>query len=183
MAKTILSDLQVLMGRMGEAYFFNEDVTEKLTEEFDVETEADFAMPISSDGVNFNPGSPDITEEKITEGRTWYTMAEKGDDDISMQVPSYAPEILDLFYEKKMADVKVKGYEGAGYSLAPKKVTGTWVFFDKDKTVMVILPKTDNYANFVGGTGDAMGYNNVAIKSLANKNGADIIVLQKSKAA
>lgn len=182
MAKNVLSDLQILMGRMGEAYFFNEDITEKLNEEFDVETEADFAMPLSSGGVNFNPGSPDITEEKITEGRTWYTMAEKGDDDISMQVPSLAAPLMELLYDKKVASVKVKGYEGAGYSLAPKKVTGTWVFFDKEKTVMVILPKTDNYANFVGGTGDAMGYNNIAVKSLANKDGADIIVLQKSAA-
>lgn len=182
MAKNVLSDLQVLMGRMGEAYFFTEDITEKLTEEFDVEVEADFAMPISSDGVNFNPGSPDITEEKITAGQTWYTMAEKGDDDISMQVPSLAEPLLNLLYEKKMNEVKAKGYEGAGYSLAPKKVQGSWVFFDKEKTVMIILPKTDNYANFVGGTGDAMGYNNVAIKALSNKNGADIIVMQKKAA-
>lgn len=182
MAKKELSDLQILMGRMGEAYFFTQDITDKLTEEFDVETEADFAMPISTDGVNFEPGAPDVTEEKITEGRTWYTFADKGDDNISMQVPSLAPEILDLFYTKKGDAVKVKGYEGNGYSLSPKKFSGSWVFFDKDKTVMVILPKTDNYANFVGGTGDAMSYNNVAISTLGNKNGADLIVLPKSKA-
>ena len=180
MAKKELSDLQILMGRMGEAYFFNEDITDKLKEDFDVETQADFAMPISTDGVNFEPGAPDVTEEKITEGRTWYTFAEKGDDNISMQVPSLAPEINDLFYTVKVADAKVKGYSGKGYSLAPKKFQGAWVFFDKEKTVMIVLPKTDNYANFVGGSGDSMGYHNVAITTLANKDGADILVLHKS---
>lgn len=180
--KNTLSDLQVLMGRMGEAYFFLEDVTEKLNEEFDVETEADFAMPISSDGVNFNPGSPDITEEKITEGRTWYTTADKGDDDISMQVPSMAAPIMELCYTKVATSVKAKDYEGAGYSLKPKKFSGSWVFFDKEKTVMVVLPKTDNYANFVGASGDAMSYNNIAVKLLSNSKGADILVLEKKAA-
>lgn len=181
MAKKELSDLQILMGRMGEAFFFTEDITDKLTEEFDVELEADFAMPISSEGVNFEPGAPDVTEEKITEGRTWYTFAEKGDDNISLQVPSLAEELNDLFYTAKGA-VKAKGYEGKGYSLTPKKFSGSWVFFDKEKTVMIVLPKTDNYANFVGGTGDAMGYHNVAVSTLGNKNGADIMIFQKNVA-
>lgn len=181
MAKKELSDLQVLMGRMGEAYFFKGGLPEELGIEYDVETEADFAMPISTDGVTFEPGSPDVTEEKITEGRTWYTFAEKGDDNISMQVPSLAQELNELFLLKKGDAVQVKGYDGQGYSMSPNKFKGGWVFFDKEKTVMVALPQTDNYANFVGGSGDGMGYYNVAITTLSNSVGADILIFHKNE--
>lgn len=178
MAKKNLSDLQVLMGRMGEAYFFK-NLPSDLSSA-NVEDEADYAMPLSSGGVTFEPGAPEVTEEKITEGRTWYTFAEKGDDNISMQVPSLHTDINDLFMTKKGSAVTAKGekgtYNGQGFSMAPKKVTGAWVFFDREKTVMIVLPHTDNYANLIGGTGDAMGYYNVAVSTLTNDAGADIII-------
>lgn len=183
MPKKNLADLQVLMGRMGEAYFFIGGLPEGFNGEgnFDVEENADFAMPLSQDGVTLEPGSPDITEEKITEGRTWYTFAEKGDDNISMQVPSLAVDLNNLFLTKVGSTLTVKGggksYSGQGYSMKPKKVNGAWVFYDKEKTVMIVLPNTDNYASLVGGTGDAMGYYNVAVSTLANADGADIIIL------
>lgn len=182
-----LSELQVLMGRMGEAYFFKGGLPKNLSDETDVMTSADFAMPLSSGGVTFEPGAPEITEEKITEGRTWYTFAEKGDDNISMQVPSLHVDLNELFLTKVGSAVTVKGgentYEGQGYSMAPKKVQGAWVFFDKEKTVMIALPQTDNYASLVGGTGDAMGYYNVAVSTLTNEDGADIIIFNQKKSA
>lgn len=181
-----LSDLQVLMGRMGEAYFFKDGLPAEITAAADLLATADFAMPISADGVTFELGAPEITREKITEGRTWYTFGDKGDDNITMQVPSLHTDLNDLFYTKvgaaKSAKIGDKTYSGQGYSTKVKKVQGAWVFRDKEHTVAVALPKTDNYANLVGATGDAKGYYNVAISTLEDAAGQDLIIFQETAA-
>lgn len=180
-----LSDLQVLMGRMGKAFFFPGGLPENLSADTDLmAVENAFAMPISQGGVTFEPGAPDVTSEKITEGRTWYTFAEKGDDNISMQVPSLHTDINDLFLTKiSQTAIQVKAgekkFKGDKYSLTPKKVKGAWVFQDREETCMVALPNTDNYANLVGATGDAMSYYNVAISTLSDADGGDVIIFSE----
>ncbi|MCM1295395.1 MAG: hypothetical protein NC311_07610 [Muribaculaceae bacterium] len=182
-----LADLQVLMGRMGEAYFYKNGLPAEFTAATDLLATADFAMPVSSDGVNFEFGAPEITREKITEGRVWYTFGEKGDDNISMQVPSLHTDLSDLFYTKvgeaKQAKIGDKTYSAQGYSTKVKKVQGAWIFRDKEHTVAIALPKTDNYANLVGATGDAKGYYNVAISTLEDASGQDLIILQEKAEA
>lgn len=181
-----LADLQVLMGRMGEAYFYKNGLPNSISADADLLGSADFAMPISKSGVTFELGAPEVTNEKITEGRTWYTFAEKGDDNISMQVPSLHVDLSELFYTKvgeaKSAKIGDKTYKGQGYSTKVKKVTGAWVFRDPEHTVAIALPKTDNYANLVGATGDAMGYYNVAVSTLENAAGEDLVIFQEDTA-
>lgn len=179
-----LSDLQVLMGRMGKAFFFPNGLPANLTATTDLMAQDNaIAMPLSTSGVTFEPGAPDITREKITEGRTWYTFADKGDDNISMQVPSLHVDLNDLFLRKIGTGIVVKAgaktYNGQKYSMTPKKVRGAWVFQDREETCMIALPVTDNYANLVGATGDAMGYYNVAVSTLADSDGADIIIFNE----
>ena len=175
-----LADLQVLMGRMGEAYFFKNGIPATVTADSDLIGMADFAMPISTSGVNFELGAPDITREKITEGRTWYTFAEKGDDNISLQVPSLHTDLSDLFYTKtgeaKQVKMGDKTYSAQGYNTKVKKVIGGWVFRDREHTCAVGLPVTDNYANLVGAVGDAMGYYNVAVSTRPDANDVDLII-------
>lgn len=183
-----LDDLQVLMGRMGEAYFFVGDLpadlfgADEATPEKDIFEESDFAMPLSKEGVNFEFGSATINVEKSTEGRAWYTFAEDGDENITMQVPSLAPDVNELFLEKATAApvaVKAGGqtYKGNGYNTKTKKVKGAWVFTTPEKDILVILPKTDNYANLVGATGDAKGYYNVQVKTFQAAGKGNVLVL------
>lgn len=175
-----LADLQVLMGRMGEAYFFKGEIPSNVAANESLIEKADFAMPISTSGVNFELGAPEITREKITEGRVWYTFGEKGDDNISMQVPSLHVDLSDLFYTKKgeAKTVKMgdKTYSAQGYNTNVKKVTGGWVFRDREHTVAIGLPVTDNYANLVGAVGDAMSYYNVAVSTRPNADDVDLII-------
>lgn len=180
-----LDELQVVFGRMREAYFFANGLPDGATD--DLFTVADFAMPISEDGVNFEFGAPDITKEKITEGRVWYTFAQSGDSDISLQVPSLHEDVNALFLTKvsTAAITKKAGgktYSGHGYSTTPKKVSGAWVFCNPEHDLILALPKTDNYANLVGATGDAKGYYNVAVTPMKDKDGAEVIILRDSTA-
>lgn len=182
-----LADLQVLMGRMGEAYYYKDGLPASVAADSDLIASADFAMPVSEDGVNFEFGAPEITKEKITEGRTWYTFGDKGDDNISLQVPSLHVDLSDLFYTRIGASQNVKigtdSYTGAKYSTKPKKVQGAWLFRDKEHTTAIGLPKVDAYANLVGATGDAKGYYNVALSTLGDADGADLIIYTKADLA
>lgn len=183
-----LDDLQILMGRMGEAHFFKGDLaadlfgTSAAAPTKDLFEESDFAMPLSKEGVNFEFGAATINVEKITEGRAWYTFAEDGDENITMQVPSLAPDVNELFAEKATAakvTVKAGGetFEGDGYNTKTKKVKGAWVFTTPERDVIVILPKTDNYGNLVGATGDAKGYWNVQVKTFQAAGKGNVLVL------
>ncbi len=185
MATKKLSDLQKVMELMGEAYFFN--TLPELSGTTDILASADFEMPISEEGVALNVGDPDITRKKITAGINWITFAKRSDDDMTMQVPSFDDSLNELFLAKKGTTKTVKvgadTYEGSSYSLAPKKFKGAWVFCNPEHTIVIILPNTENYATFKGPAGDSEGYYNVAMTSLGDADGADIIILHKKAAA
>ena len=184
--KKTLSDLQQVMELMGEAYFFKKELNASdLTTTEDILATADFEMPLGEDGVNFDVGDPDITKKKITEGRNWITFAKRGDDDISFQVPSFADPVNELFLNKETtsaATVKVgaDNYSGAGYSLKPKKVVGSWLFRNPDHNIVVILPNTENYGTFKGAKGDTEGYYNVAVTPMSNDGNVDLYILHKA---
>lgn len=187
--KKTLSDLHEVMELMGEAYFFKKELTaDDITTTEDILSTADFEMPLGDDGVTFDVGDPDITRKKITEGRNWITFAKRGDDDISFQVPSFADPVNELFMNKRTAaDASVKvgsdTYKGAGYSLAPKKVVGSWLFCNPEHTIVVILPNTENYGTFKGAKGDTEGYYNVAVTPLSNSGNVDVYILHKQAGA
>lgn len=184
--KKTLSDLQEVMELMGEAYFFKKELNASdLTTTEDILATADFEMPLGEDGVTFDVGDPDITKKKITEGRNWITFAKRGDDDISFQVPSFADPVNELFLNKETTSattVKVGAgnYSGAGYSLKPKKVVGSWLFRNPDHNIVVILPNTENYGTFKGAKGDTEGYYNVAVTPMSNNGNVDLYILHKA---
>lgn len=187
--KKTLSDLHEVMELMGEAYFFKKELTASdLTTTEDILSTCDFEMPLGDDGVTFEIGDPDITRKKITEGRNWITYAKRGDDNITFQVPSFADPVNELFMNKKTsaeASVKVgvDTYKGGGYSLAPKKVVGSWLFCNPDHSIAVILPNTENYGTLKGAQGDSEGYYNVAVTPMSNSGDVDIYILHKQAGA
>ncbi|MBD5302382.1 MAG: hypothetical protein HDS16_05225 [Bacteroides sp.] len=187
--KVVLHDLKQVMELMGEAYFYNREIKpEELTETTNILDAADFEMPLGDDGVNFDVGDPEITRKKITEGQNWITYAKRGDDDISFQVPSFADKMNELWMHKKTSTAvkaKVEGdvYEGAGYSLKPKKVVGAWVFRNPEHTITVLLPLSENYGTFKGAKGDSEGYYNVAVTPMPNSADVDIYILHKTQAS
>lgn len=185
MPTTTLSDLHSVMELMGEAYFYEKEIkASDLVDTKDILSEADYEMPLSEDGVTFDIGDPDITRKKITEGRTWLTFAKRSDDDISMQVPSIAEKLNELFLTKTGSEAKAKigndSYSGYGYQLKPKKVVGSWIFRNPEHTIAVLLPNTENYGTFKGAKGDTEAYYNVSITPLANSNNVDIYILKKT---
>lgn len=186
--KKKLSDLQKVFELMGEAYYFTKEIkAEDLTTTEDFLAKADFEMPLGEDGVTFDVGDPDITKKKITAGINWITFAKRGDDDISFQVPSFAGPVNELFLTKKTsAQVTVKAgndtYKGDGYTFAPKKVIGAWVFCNTQHTMIAILPHTEAYGTFKGAKGDAGGYYNVAVTPLSNSDGVDVYIMSKETA-
>lgn len=186
--KKKLSDLQEVMELMGEAYFFKKELNASdLTTTEDILATADFEMPLGDGGVTFEIGDPDITRKKITEGRNWITYAKRGDDNISFQVPSFADPVNELFMNKvTTADASAKlgadTFKGAGYSLKPKKVVGSWLFRNPDHTIAIILPNTENYGTFKGANGDTEGYYNVAVTPMSNDGNVDLYILHKTAA-
>lgn len=188
MALTTSSKLKVIFGRMREAYYFKAMPT--LANTTDVLSTADYEMPISEDGVNFEPvGSPNITRNKITNGAVWYSFAEKGDANVTLQIPSFHKDLDALFLEKASSSTVTTKYgtsdtfEGNAYNLEPKKFTGAWLFTTAEKDLIVILPNTENFGIMVGAKGKEMGYFNVSVTPMRHETYGDIVILEKKTAS
>lgn len=151
----------------------------------------DMELPVLEDGVSVNTGDADVTNIKITTGATWTTKAVKGDPDISFQVASVDGVINDLLLNKVDAAAVASAtalldgvtYEGSGYSLAPKKVTGSLVMFSEDRQTIIILPNVEIYSSLVAADGDNPAYFNVSVTPVENSEGADIFILRKKVTA
>lgn len=134
-------------------------------------------LPVLEDGVTFDTGEAEINEVKLTDGTTWTSKSTQGDSDIAFQVSSVHATINNLLMDKKVETMSGAfdgyNYEGSGYSLAPKKVTGALLMLSEDKTTGIYLPNVECYASFNGeGGDDSTGYYNVSVTPLTDTNGA-----------
>lgn len=184
------SELRTIFGRLREAYYCKSCPDLSATTPADILLSADYEMPLSEDGVTLEPvgSSPSITRKKISNGANWYSFAEKGDSNITMQVPSFDASLDELFLEKTTASaistkVDKDSFTGNGYNLDPKKFGGAWIFTTAEKDFVVILPETENFATPVGATTKEMGYFNVAVTPLRHAKYGDIVILQKKTTA
>lgn len=179
-----LNDLKVLFNKVSEVYYKATPIVASTLTSASGFT-ADCELPVLEDGVNFDTGTADIQEIKLTTGAVWTSKANKGDSDITFQVASVAGYINDLFMEKKGTINTVTAidngvtYSGASYSLAPHKVTGALIMKAEDGQTVIILPSVEMYANFIGADGDNPAYFNVSVTPVENAEGADIIVLAR----
>ena len=173
----ITNDLSALEKHFCQMHhiFYIEEPNQSLSEL----TRFDAELPVLEDGVGFDTGTANVSRIKITEGRTICTSATQGDPSINFQVASIAGYINDLFMDEAVASSEVGGtidgvtYEGAGYSLAPKKVGGALFMTSKDKKSAIYLPNVEMFASFNGQAGnDSTGYYNVEGTPLSDENGA-----------
>lgn len=181
---TKLTDLKTLFNDVKEIYFKSSEIkAADLGKSFT----ADMELPVLEEGVSFNTGDADVTEIKLTTGSTWVSKATKGDSDISFQVASIAGPVNSLLMNKVGTDITstagilVDGvtYEGAAYSLAPKKVVGSLLMFSEDRQTIIALPNVEMYSSLVAADGDNPAYFNVTVTPLENSEGADIMILWK----
>ena len=181
---TKLTDLKTLFNDVKEIYFKSSEIkTADLGKAFT----ADMELPVLEEGVSFNTGDADVTEIKLTTGSTWVSKATKGDSDISFQVASIAGPVNFLLMNKvgteitSTAGILVDGvtYEGAAYSLAPKKVVGSLLMFSEGRQTVIVLPNVEMYSSLVAADGDNPAYFNVTVTPLENSEGADIMILWK----
>lgn len=181
---TKLTDLKTLFNDVKEIYFKSSEI--KAADLGNAFT-ADMELPVLEEGVSFNTGDADVTEIKLTTGSTWVSKATKGDSDISFQVASIAGPVNSLLMNKVGTDITstagilVDGvtYEGAAYSLAPKKVVGSLLMFSEDRQTIIALPNVEMYSSLVAADGDNPAYFNVTVTPLENSEGADIMILWK----
>lgn len=181
---TKLTDLKTLFNDVKEIYFKSSEIkAADLGKAFT----ADMELPVLEEGVSFNTGDADVTEIKLTTGSTWVSKATKGDSDISFQVASIAGPVNSLLMNKVGTDITstagilVDGvtYEGAAYSLAPKKVVGSLLMFSENRQTIIALPNVEMYSSLVAADGDNPAYFNVTVTPLENSEGADIMILWK----
>jgi hypothetical protein len=177
-----LADLDVIFNKLTNVYFSKtENLTPKTIESFDVE------FPVLSDGVTFDTGAPDITRVKLTTGSTWTSLADAGDADIQFQVASIANVINAIFPNKvtetaEAMENTLEGvtYEGFGYDLEPKKVTGSLLLVSEDKETAVLLTKVEGYGSLISEQGKP-AYFNTQWTPLKD-NGVALYILQKKAA-
>ena len=165
--------LKQIFDKVNRVYYFP-DPTKTLAEQT-----GGIEFPVLEGGVTFNTGDPDKNEVKLTDGTTWASKVKQGESDISFQVSSVHKTINELLMEKKtgasISNVAFDGvtYNGDGFSLAPKKVSGALLMTSEDKSTAIYLPNVEMFASFNGeGGDDSTGYYNVAVTPLTDANGA-----------
>lgn len=181
---TGLTSLKTLFNSVDEIYYKSSELLasdltgESLT--FDME------LPVLEDGVTFDTGENDTTQIKLTTGTIWTTKITRGDADISFQVASVAGEVDDLFMTSvttvSASAVVVDGstYEGSGYSLAPKKVTGSLLMYSEDKQTVIALSNVEINAHLVAADGDNPAYFEITVVPMESSEGVELFILEKA---
>lgn len=182
-----LSDLKTLFNDVEEVYYKSTEI--KSTDLAASALTVDMELPVLEDGLNLDTGAADVTQIKLTTGTIWTSKAVKGDSDISLQVASIAGVVNDLFLSKGKAVASATGlidgstYKGSGYNLNPKKVTGSLILPSNDRNTIIVLANVEMYASLVAADGDNPAYFNVTVSPMANSDGDEIIILEKTNSA
>ncbi len=176
-SKTV-EELKELFNRVKDVYYHDKPIANvaALTQVM--------ALPVGSDGVNFDAGDPDITKYKLTTGAIWTAIADAGDADIAFQVPSVADPIAEMFQNKvttakESLNFEGEEYEGNGFNFEPKKVTGSMMMRSQDRQTIIILPNIEGYATpKLDDTGKPL-YFNFSISPMNNSAGVGIYYMVK----
>lgn len=113
----------------------------------------DFDLPVKVDSINLEQGDPTIDHYKVIGlPGDWVTSAESGDIDLSFRIPTKHTDVLKMAYgadavkENVTATVNGGNYEGTGLVLQQKKIDGTFIFVNEDKTKLLVLTNTTLWA-------------------------------------
>lgn len=113
----------------------------------------EFDLPVKVDTINLEQGDPTIDHYKVIGlPGDWVTSAEPGDIDLSFRVPTKHTDVLKMAYGneavKSSVSASVDGvsYTGTGLVLQQKKIDGTFIFVNEDKTKLLVLTNTTLWA-------------------------------------
>lgn len=179
--KTV-EELKQLFNRVNDVYFHDSPVASVAA------LTSVIAIPVGSDGVNFDAGDPDITKYKLTTGAIWTSIADAGDSDITFQVPSVADYIAEKFQNKvtttkESLTFEGETYKGSGFNFETKKVTGAIMMRSQDRQTIIILPNIEGYATAkLDDTGKPLYYN-FSISPMNNSAGVAIYYMVKDEAS
>ena len=112
-----------------------------------------FDLPVKVDTINLEQGDPSIEHYKVIGlPGDWVTSAEPGDIDLSFRVPTKHTDVLKMAYGEDAvkagvtATVDSVSYTGNGLVLQQKKIDGTFIFVNEDKTKLLVLTNTTLWA-------------------------------------
>ena len=173
-----IEELQQIFDRINKVFY----VTTPNTAMVDLTT-FDIELPVISDGVTFDMGSPDVTRVRLTTRQLWTSMAELGDPDISFQVSSVSEEISSMFMSKvgavsQTSTVGGISFSGAGYDMTAKKVNGGLYLLSDDEKNAIFMPNVEMYGSLIVEQGSVPSYFNVQVTPLPSEEG-QIIILKK----
>ena len=113
----------------------------------------DYDVPVKVDTITFEQGDPTLEHYKVIGlSGDWVTSAESGDIDLSFRVPTKHSDVLKMAYGndavKTITGATVDGatYDGTGLVLQQKKIDGTFVFVNEDKTKLLVLTNVSLWA-------------------------------------
>lgn len=113
----------------------------------------EYDLPVKVDTITLEQGDPSIEHYKVIGlPGDWVTSAEPGDIDLSFRVPTKHTSVLTLAYGEDAvktitsATVNGNGYSGTGLVLQQKKIDGTFILVNEDKTKLLVLANTTLWA-------------------------------------
>ena len=150
-----------------------------------------YDVPVKVDTITLEQGDPTIDHYKVIGlPGDWVTSAEAGDIDLSFRVPTKHTDVLKMAYgadavkENVTATVDGSAFAGTGLVLAQKKIDGTFIFVNEDKTKLLILTNVSLWAKPVLDQ-DAKGVFAIDFNGSIESDGVnpDILFLTKNSAA
>ena len=174
-----LSDLKKLFSQMHNIYY-----TKTTNQGLATLASFDMELPVLEGGVTFKSSEANLTKTKLTTSEIWDVTSKAGDDDISYQIASFAPEILAAFTNADstatdmVSTVNGITYSGYGINTAPKKVEGALFMTSEDLSAAIYIPNAQIFSNLVN-ENDKPAYINSKVSALADTTGKNIYVLFK----
>lgn len=119
----------------------------------------EYDLPVKVDTITLEQGDPTIDHYKVIGlPGDWVTSSEAGDIDLSFRIPTKHTDVLKMAYgtdavkESVSATVNTAGsgdgvaYAGTGLVLQQKKIDGTFIFVNEDKTKLLVLTNVSLWA-------------------------------------
>ena len=147
----------------------------------------EYDVPVKVDSIELEQGDPSLEHYKVIGlPGDWITSSEAGDIDLSFRVPTKHSDILKLAYgndavqEVSGATVNGATYNGTALTLVDKKIDGTFVLVNQDKTKLLVLANTSMWAKPVIDN-DAKGVFALDFNGTIESDGTtpDILFLEK----
>lgn len=119
----------------------------------------EYDLPVKVETITLEQGDPTIDHYKVIGlAGDWITSSEPGDVELSFRVPTKHTDVLKMAYGENAVKASVSAtvntagtgegdsYTGTGLVLEQKKIDGTFIFVNDDKTKLLILTNVSLWA-------------------------------------